>query len=112
MLPEKPAKNISQDLDYPDFKNYRIHCNCGDPDCDVHMYLEVEEDGDTGEFELTFYTTQKTNWQERLKVIWQVLTRGYAEYTHGMILSRQGALNLASVIQKFLEENPARDKKQ
>ena len=97
MQSQTPAEGILLRKDYGDAKIYQIVCECGDCDHSHNVWVEAEDHGIT----VTIYTQQKTKWwqQNRWKIMWTLLTRGYVERESTLIMSKQQALNYANVLQ-------------
>jgi len=93
---QTPAEGILLHKDYGDAKLYNLTCECGSTDCTHSVWVEADDTGIT----VTTYTQQKTKWWElnRFKIIWRLLTRGYAEYEASIIMTEQQALNYARVL--------------
>ena len=96
MTPQTPAEGILLHKDIGNAKFYTVPCDCCSPDCAHNVCVEADETGVT----VTTYTTQKTKWWElnRWKIIWRLLTKGYAEYEASIIMTRQQAFNYAAVL--------------
>jgi len=64
--------------------------------------VEADETGVT----VTTYTTQKTNFwsMNRFQLVWTLLTKGYVEYEASLCMSKQQALNYASVLQSAVND--------
>jgi hypothetical protein len=64
--------------------------------------IEADDVGVT----VTTYTTQKTNFwsMNRFQLIWSLLTKGYVEYEASLCMSKQQALNYASVLQSAVAD--------
>lgn len=102
MKAQSPAEGILLRKDYGDAKVYEIVCECGDCNHSHNVWVEAEDFGIT----VTIYTQQKTKWWEsnRWKIIWTLLTRGYVERESTLIMSKQQALNYASVLQLAVKD--------
>jgi len=96
MIAEKPAEGILIQKDYGDAKSYTVPCECGGTDCQHQVWVEADDSG----VSVTTYTQQKTKWWSfnRFQIIWQLLTKGYVEYEASIVMTRQQALNYASVL--------------
>ena len=62
MKPQSPAEGIMLLDNFEKAKRYRIECSCGNPDDSIDVWIEVDET----EIVLQFYTTQSTDWWEKL----------------------------------------------
>ena len=93
---QTPAEGILLHRDYGDAKMYTVTCECCSTNCTHNVWVEADETGVT----VTTYTQQKTKWWEanRWKIIWRLLTRGYAEYEASIVMTQQQAINYAGVI--------------
>jgi len=102
MTTQVPAEGILLRKDYGDAKIYQIVCECGDCDHDHNVWVEAEDHGVT----VTIYTQQKTKWwqQNRWKIMWTLMTRGYVERESVLIMSEQQALNYANVLQSAVKD--------
>ena len=96
MTPQMPAEGILLHKDYGDVKFYTVTCECCSTDCSHQVHVESDDSGVT----VTTYTQQKTKWWQlnRWKIIWRLLTRGYAEYEASIIMTQQQAINYADVL--------------
>ena len=124
MKPETPAEGIMLTRNFPDAKFYTVECNCGNPDDSIDFVVELDS---TGFITVVTSTKQKTHWWKdsapyldntrhyrlksflngllhRLTVTWKIWTRGYVEYSQETIMTRQQALNYATVIQSAIAE--------
>ena len=97
MNAQLPAEGILKTNDWGDSKVYRIACNCGDEDHNHNMWVEADD----SDIVVTIYTTGKTNWwsKTRWHHIWTLLTKGYIDTESAVHLTKQQALNYASVLQ-------------
>lgn len=64
MQAQKPAEGIMMTHDFGDSKFYRVACTCGNNDDAIDFIVEVDEDIE--EVQLSFTTTQKTDWWKEL----------------------------------------------
>lgn len=109
MKPQTPAEGLMLQKDWGKAKSYTIACECGDHDHNAHMWIEVslEQDvQDVTDVTLTFYV-QTTNsfWDKnRWEQMWEILTKGYTKNEATVILSKQGALNLSTVIRNSVND--------
>ena len=106
MEPQIPAKGILLQKEFKDSKVYTVACDCGDPAHGVTMWIESNAEIDTDDINLTFYVETVSPWWNlgRLKQIWQIITTGYLKQEATVILSKQGALNLSTVIRNTVKE--------
>jgi hypothetical protein len=99
---QQPAQGILKRNDWGDAMTYQVVCECSDPNHDHRVWVEA----DNTEVVVTTYTQQKTKWWDlnRFQIIWQLLTKGYIEYEASIIMTRQQAINYASVLQQAVED--------
>ena len=102
MTPQTPAEGILLHKEYGDAKHYTVPCECCSTDCAHNVWVEADDTG----VAVTTYTQQKTKWWElnRWQIIWQLLTRGYIEYEATIIMTKQQALNYASVLNSSIND--------
>ena len=102
MRSQIPAEGILLRKDYGDAKIYEVVCECGDCDHSHNVWIEAEDYGVT----VTIYTQQKTKWwqQNRWKIMWTLLTRGYVERESTLIMGEQQALNYAETLKKAIKD--------
>lgn len=102
MKAEKPAEGILLRRDYGDAKSYAVPCECCGANCEHNVWVESDDTG----VSVTTYTQQKTKWWElnRWQVIWRLLTKGYVEYEASIIMTKQQAINYASVLQSAVKD--------
>ena len=102
MNAQLPAEGIMKTNDWGDSRVYRIACNCGDEDHNHNMWVEADD----SDIVVTIYTTGKTNWwsKKRWYHIWTLLTKGYIDTESAVHLTKQQALNYASVLQLAISD--------
>ena len=102
MKAQKPAEGILIQKDWGDTKIYSVECDCGSDDHAHTVFVEADECGVT----VTSYTVQKTDfWSKtRWSHIWTLLTRGYVKYEAGIIMTRQQALNYATILNQSVDD--------
>ena len=102
MKAQKPAEGILKKNDFGNAKSYNVGCQCCGSDCEHNIWVEADITG----ISVTTYTQQKTNWwsKTRWHHIWKLLTKGYVEYEASIIMSKQQALNYASVLQSSIKD--------
>ena len=117
MKRNKPLLQIMQVDDWPDWKRFRVACECTDPRHDLDMGIIVEPEPEVHTVNLEFYIrgqspTWSTGWN-RWRAMWQLLTRGKIELEHHVILSTEGAKNVIGAIAGSIEqiEQHLKDKK-
>ena len=102
MNAQVPAEGILKHNDWGDSKVYRVACECGDESHNHNVWIEAEDTG----IVVTIYSTGKTNWwtKTRWYHIWTLLTKGYIDTESSVHLTKQQALNYASVLQLAIED--------
>ena len=97
MTPQTPAEGILKRGDFGDAKFYYVHCDCGNEDC-AHS---IEVEADDSYVQVHLYHTQHTKWwkKNRWQLIWQILTKGYAEMQTTIVLTEQTALNYSAILE-------------
>ena len=108
MKPQKPAQGIMLNRNWGTARTYTIACECGELDHFPQMWIDIgdESDADLQNVTVTFYVETASPWYSvnRWHQIWQMLTRGYVKQEHALILSKQAALNLSTVIRNSVAE--------
>lgn len=106
--PQQPAEGISVTSRWPDAVSYHIECDCHGVDHAVNMWIEVNNDRETQDVEVSFYVDTWTPFWDtgfnRIKTAWNVLVKGYHRQEHTLLLNKQAALNLAKVIEHNVNE--------
>ena len=102
MITQIPAEGIMKTGDWGDSKVYRIACNCHDENHNHNMWVEADDH----DIQVTIYTTGKTNWWNKTRWyhIWTLLTKGYIDTESAVHLTKQQALNYASVLQLAIND--------
>lgn len=102
MKSQIPAEGIMKTGDWGDSKVYRIACECHDNSCNHNMWVEADDHN----IVVTIYTTGKTNWWSKTRWyhIWTLLTKGYIDTESAVHLTKQQALNYASVLQLAISD--------
>lgn len=106
MKSQTPAEGIMLQKDWGKAKSYTVACDCGDHEHNVHMWVEVAPEQDVQDVTLTFYVQTTNSWwdKNRWQQIWEILTKGYTKNEATVILSKQAALNLSTVIRNSVNE--------
>ena len=127
---QTPAEGIMITGDYGDSKFYKVVCGCGQPDHDIDFEVEAAETG----VNVNTYVTAKTDfWTEsikkrydindpylqeldwalkdmwngfvsRLKLTWQVWTKGYVRFETTIAMTEQQAFNYAETIKSAAQD--------
>lgn len=102
MNSQLPADGVMKTNDWGDSKVYRVACECGDESHNHNVWVEAEDTGVV----VIIYSTGKTNWwtKTRWHHIWTLLTKGYIDTESSVHLTKQQALNYASVLQLAIED--------
>lgn len=124
LTPQKPAKGIYINKEYPGWKWYSIPCDCG---CEktVDFSVEVDEYSITASLsgitktahwhqrlhidgsESYFVWRAKeivNDWYNRLDICWNALVHGYMSTSTDIMLTRQQALNVSDTLKTAIEE--------
>jgi hypothetical protein len=108
MKPQKPAQGIMLNRNWGTARSYTIACECGEPDHFPQMWIEVgdESDQELQNVTVTFYVETSSPWYRisRWRQIWSMLVHGYVRQEHALILSKQSALNLSTVLRNSVAE--------
>lgn len=108
MKAQKPAQGISIDSDFGNARVFNVECDCTADDHAIKMWIEVNQDPDIPDVELTFYVNTWTpffeSWRERLRAIWDIAINGVHKQQHSMLLNQQSALNLAEAIRTTVRD--------
>jgi hypothetical protein len=106
MQAQKPAEGIMIQKDWGKARSYTVACDCGDHEHNAHMWIEVSPEADVQDITLTFYVQTTNKWwdKNRFKQIWEIITKGYTKNEATVILSKQGALNLSTVIRNSVND--------
>ena len=102
MEAQKPAQGILKRHDWGDTKVYQVVCECGQPDHEHGVWIESSETG----VEVQVYVTAKTNFWSRTRWshIWQLLTKGYVKCETTIGMTRQQAMNYATILHHAVED--------
>jgi DNA-directed RNA polymerase alpha subunit len=130
MKAETPAIGIMKTGEFGDSKFYKVVCGCGQPDHDVDFEVEASDTG----INVNTYVTAKTNyWTEttkkrydidspwlqewdwfwkdlvnglvrRVKLTWEIWTKGYVKTESIIAMSEQQALNYAETIKSAIQD--------
>jgi DNA-directed RNA polymerase alpha subunit len=130
MKAETPAIGIMKTGEFGDSKFYKVVCGCGQPDHDVDFEVEASDTG----INVNTYVTAKTNyWTEttkkrydidspwlqewdwfwkdlvnglvrRVKLTWEIWTKGYVKTESIIAMSEQQALNYAETIKSAIHD--------
>ena len=125
-----PAEGIMLTADFGDSKFYKVVCNCGQPDHDIDFEVEA---ADTGVNVNTYVTTKTDYWTEtvkkrydidsqwlqeldwswkdlvnglvtRVKLTWEVWTKGYIETHTTIAMTEQQAINYAETLKSAVDD--------
>jgi hypothetical protein len=130
MKAETPAIGIMKTGEYGDSKFYKVVCGCGQPDHDINFEVEAS---DTGINVNTYVTAKTDHWTEttkkrydidtiwmqewdwfwkdlvnglvrRVKLTWEIWTKGYVKTESVIAMSEQQALNYAETIKSAIQD--------
>ena len=132
LTPQTPAEGIMQTINYPDCKIYKVECNCGGTDDAITFSVEKDHGEVVVHtfttqktswwqdpfhqrksydiknellFQLNYYLRGFLNaLAHRLTITWNVWIKGYVEYQQTTIMTKQQALNYASILQQAIAE--------
>jgi len=108
MKAEKPALGISRSNSWHDAMVYNVDCECSDPDHSITAWIEVSQDPDIDDVEVTFYVqTDLQGWRkfhQRLADAWRVIWGGNSVRHHSLLLRRQAALNFTTAVNQAIED--------
>ena len=102
MKKQKPAEGISKINDFGHSIWYQVDCSCHEPD---HCHT-VDVNTEFNDVTVDIYTTVETPFwaKSRWKMIWEILTKGYASHEATIILNKQSALNYAEALKDAIKE--------
>ena len=102
MTPETPAQGILRINDWGSSKMYQAVCQCGD----LNHTHTIDIEADDSDVTVYIYTNTKTNFwsKDRWSHIFKLLFTGYVSRESTIILSKQAALNYASVLQSAIKD--------
>lgn len=130
MKAETPAEGIMKTNDFGDSKWYKVACGCGQPDHEVDFEVEADDFG----VNVNTYVNVKTDywsevvkkrydiddqWQQefdwfwkdlvngfvsRVKLTWDIWTKGYVETQSTITMSEQQALNYAETLKSAIND--------
>jgi len=130
MKAEKPAEGILKTHDWGHSKWYHVICGCGQPDHSLTVEVEAEDTG----VNINTYATIKTDyWTEtvkpnvgmdnewleefdwawksifnsiirKVKLTWQLWTKGYIQAETTIAMSEQQALNFAETLKSAIKD--------
>ena len=131
MKAEAPALGIMKTGDYGDSVFYKVACTCGSTDHDVDFNVEIN---DGGEISLNTYVIAKSDywsqvvekrwdidndwaqefdwaWKDivngfvrRIKLTWQLWTKGYIRTESTLLMNEQQALNYAETLKQAIKD--------
>lgn len=106
---QTPAQGIMLQGDFGKSKNFKVECDCSSDDHAVYMWIEVGEDKDVPDVEVSFYVRTWTplwegGWLGRLKAVYEILFKGVHKQEHHMLLNKQSAINFADAIKNTVKE--------
>lgn len=108
MKAQRPAQGISLEKDFGDAKVFNVECDCSSDDHAAKMWIEVQQDKDIPDVEVSFYVTTWTpvwsGWGSRLRAVYDILINGVHKQEHHMLLNKQAALNFAEAIKNTVKE--------
>ena len=102
MISQTPAEGIMKTNDWGDSKVYRVACNCGDENHNHNVWVEADDH----DIQVTIYTTGKTNYWSKTRWyhIWTLLTKGYIDTESSVHMTKQQALNYATVLNSAVDD--------
>ena len=95
-----PANKIMQTGQWTGSESYRVACSCSDDKCDITAWIDIVPEEDINQVNLSFYVNTISPWYNksfnRFKAIWSLITNGYVEQEHVMMLD-------PSTLQSFID---------
>lgn len=106
---QTPAQGIMLQYEYNNSKNFKVECDCSSDDHAVYMWIEVGEEPDVPDVEVSFYVNTWTpilegGWLGRFKAAFDILFKGVHKQQHHMLLNKQSAINFADAIKNTVKE--------
>ena len=101
MKAQTPAQGVLKVNEWGNSVMYKVVCSCGSDDC-THT-VDIEADN---EVTVTVYTNVRTNFWSKTRWlhIWQLLTKGYADFETSIVMSQQTALNYAETLKSAIND--------
>lgn len=98
---QTPAEGISVLTDSDDYRTYRVDCECTSADHGFVTWVELDADEDTAG--ITFYVqtsvrTWNKPWRQKLKVVWDIITKGYYVTESDVLMRPQVLHNFIQVL--------------
>ena len=108
MKAQVPAAGIALLHTHDNSASYHIECDCSATEHSAKMWIEVNNDKEIEQIEVSFYVNTWTPFWEtgfsRIKTAWNVLIKGTHQQEHCLLLSKQSAFNLANIINVKVKE--------
>jgi len=130
MTTQTPAEGIMKTGEYGDSKFYKVVCGCGSPDHDIDFCVEADETGVSVNSYVTTKSDYWTNvfdkrydidspwlqefdwfWKDiangfvrRVRLTWQIWTRGYVKTESTIAMTEQQALNYAETLKTAIRD--------
>jgi hypothetical protein len=102
MEKQQPAQGLLKLNDWGESKWYYVTCECTESN---HAHtLEVEADDHSVTVHIYTIATTKFWQKDRWRQIWNMLTKGYAEYEASIMLNEQSAFNYANVLTSAVDD--------
>lgn len=130
MKAQVPAEGIMKTGEYGDSKFYKVVCGCGQPDHDIDFEVEAS---DTGVTVNTYVTAKSDYWSEatkkrydidtiwmqewdwfwkdlfnglarRIKLTWEIWSKGYVRTETTIAMNEQQALNYAETLKSAIND--------
>lgn len=90
------------------FESAHVKCSCSCSDHDI--ILDVDNDEGWCVTIWTSLYSRANNWKERFKLAWKLLKSGELEYQHDIMLSADGARNVARYLLQAADRMENHDK--
>jgi hypothetical protein len=104
----KPLHNIMTTGEWDDAQSYRIACDCHDPDHDLSVWIEVENDSETRDVTLTFYKELYTPvWRSgfnRFREALRILFTGTTRVEGTIVLKQSVAQDFLNIVQQSIDQ--------
>jgi hypothetical protein len=108
LTPQVPAEGISGDKSLNLAHNYHVECSCTDDHHAIDVWIEIDTDDDFSETEVIFYVQDSyPHWNGFFKRVTDavgILMGKPLTRQHGIMLTRQSALNFTTALNESIKE--------
>lgn len=108
MKAQTPAEGVLKSHDWGDSMVYQVHCDCGTAEHKHDLFVEADDMYVTVnvycEARTDYYSSFWARIKQKVKVTWDIWTKGVVQTSTDLMLTEQAALNYAATLKSAISD--------